>query len=183
MDVKKTITSIFMVPTLKINRDRLRKNGFINGYILDYRRDVQYEGCVYVLFKPQNIDEFREFLQDEYERTKDVIEDYDYEDGYVVIVYKLDKSFEKDFDLIKQGKYSKTSKRFQESFPKIIKIKSGAYQRDEISLQYRVFNKTEDLKQYWEDKLGVDFDASMEVWSGWDDEKEILNLENVKQNV
>ena len=65
----------------------------------------------------------------------------------------------------------------------MIKIKSGAYQRDEISLQYRVFNKTEDLKQYWEDKLGVDFDPSMEVWNGWDDEKEILNLENVKQNV
>ena len=32
-DIKRNITSIFMVPTLKIGREELENNGFINGYV------------------------------------------------------------------------------------------------------------------------------------------------------
>ena len=35
MNLEKTITSIFMVPTLKIPKEQLLKNNFINGYIKD----------------------------------------------------------------------------------------------------------------------------------------------------
>ena len=55
--------------------------------------------------------------------------------------------------------------------------------KDEISLQYRVFNKTEDLKTYWEEKLGVDFDDDWEVWDGFDLDKETLNLDKIKEHV
>ena len=183
MEIKKTITSIFIVPTLSIGREKLGDNGFINGYIKDGRKDVQYEGCVYLLFKPENLDKFREFLDVEYERTKSIIDDYDYEDGYVVIVYMLNSKLEKDFDLIKQGKYSKTSSAFQSIFPKIVKLKRNNLYKDEISLQYRIFNKTEDLKKYWEDKFDAELDADMEVWSTFIEEDEILNLDKLKDNV
>ena len=183
MKIKKTITSIFIVPTLSIGREKLGDNGFINGYIKDGRKDVQYEGCVYLLFKPENLDKFREFLDEEYERTKSIIDDYDYEDGYVVIVYMLNSKLEKDFDLIKQGKYSKTSNAFQSIFPKIVKLKRNNLYKDEISLQYRIFNKTEDLKKYWEDKFDAELDADMEVWSTFIEEDEILNLDKLKDNV
>ena len=182
MDVKKTITSIFIVPTLGIPRDKLTENGYINGYVLDSRRDIQYRDSVYVLFRPENLEKFRDFLDDEYDRTKSIIDDYDYEDGYVVLVYMLDDKYRRDFDLIKKGRYSKTSPEFQALFPKIVKIKVNGLHKDELSLQYRVFNKTEDLRIYWEEKLGVDFDEAMEVWSGYTEEKEILNLENFKQH-
>lgn len=181
MDVKKTITSIFMVPTLKIVKGELSENGFINGYVKDESREVQYEGCIYLLFQPKNLDKFREFLDSEYERTKSVIDDYDYEDGFVVVVYKLDSKFSKDFKLIKKGKYSKTSKSFQALFPKLVKIKTSGLSRDEISLQYRVFNKTEDLIKFWEDKLGVEFDEDQEVWHAFDEEEETLNIEKIKE--
>ena len=95
MELKKTITSIFMVPTLKINRDKLKENGYLNGYMSDVRRDVQYQNAVYLLFQPSNLDKFREFLDDEYQRTKQLIDDYDYEDGFVVVVYTLDKKWKK----------------------------------------------------------------------------------------
>jgi hypothetical protein len=183
MDLKKTITSIFIVPTLKINRDRLRGNGFINGYVSDCQREDQYENCIYVVFKPDDIGRFRDFLQDEYDRTVSVIEDYDYDDGVVVVVYQLDKEFQKDIKLIKQGKYSKTSKHFQEIFPRIMKIRREGLHRDEISLQYRIFNKTQDLREYWEEKLGVVLDDNMEVWTGWNDETESLNTQKLKENV
>jgi len=183
MEVRKTITSIFMVPTLGFPRESLRNNNFINAYIKDENLDHNYKDAVYLLFKPDNIDKFREFLEVEQERSKDFIEDYDYEDGYVVLIYKLNAKFKKDFAIIKKGKYSTTSKEFQALFPKIVKIIIQGLNRDEISLQYRVFNKTEDLITFWEDKLGVTFNDDQEVWNGWEEETEILNINKIKKYV
>jgi len=185
MEIKKNITSIFMVPTLKVPKDALRGNGFINAYVRDARKEDCYDECIYLLFKPENLDKFREFLDNEYERTKAVIEDYDYEDGYVVVVYQLDDKYKKDFTLIKQGKYSKTSLQFQKLFPKVIKITRNGLHKDEISLQYRIFNKADDLISFWEEKLGIDFAEivgdDFEVWEGWDESKEILELDKIKE--
>jgi hypothetical protein len=50
-----------------------------------------------------------------------------------------------------------------------------------VSLQYRVFNKTEDLKKYWEEKIGIEFDDSMEVWQGFIDERETLFIDKLKE--
>jgi len=172
-----------MVPTLKIPKDSLRENGFINGYVKDGSREVQYDNCIYLLFQPKDLDKFREFLDSEYERTKDLIDDYDYEEGYVVVVYQLDAKFSKDFDLVRRGKYSKTSPAFQALFPKVIKIKKNGLHRDEISLQYRVFNRTEDLIKFWEEKLGVEFSDDQEVWHGFEEENEILNIQKLKEYV
>lgn len=170
-----------MVPTLKVPKDALRNNGFINAYIKDARKEDQYKESIYLLFKPENLDKFREFLDDEYERTRSIIEDYDYEDGYVVIVYKLDTKYKKDYQLVKYGKYSKTSKEFQKLFPKIIKIVKNGLHRDELSLQYRIFNRAEDLIEFWQDKLGIEWEDEYEVWEGWDEQKEILNLDKIKE--
>jgi hypothetical protein len=183
MERKHTITSIFIVPTLSIGRDKLINNGFVNGYIKDGMRDIQYENAVYLLFKPTNLDKFKNFLDSEYERTKSIIDDYDYEDGYVVIVYEINSKLKDDIELIKQGKYSKTSTQFQGIFPKVVKIKKNGLNRDEVSLQYRVFNKTEDLIQFWEDKLGVELPEDLEVWHGFFDEFETLDLNKIKEYV
>lgn len=185
MEIKKNITSIFMVPTLKVPKDALRGNGFINAYIKDARREDQYKDSIYLLFKPTDLDKFREFLDSEYERTKTIIEDYDYEDGFVVVVYQLNDKYKKDFNLIKEGKYSKTSEEFQKLFPKVIKIVRNGLHKDEISLQYRIFNKNEDLVSFWEEKLGIDLKEvvgkDFEVWEGWDESKEILELDKIKE--
>jgi len=174
-----------MVPTLKVPKDALKGNGFINAYIKDARREDQYKDSIYLLFKPENLDKFREFLDSEYERTKSVIEDYDYEDGYVVVVYQLNDKYKKDFLLIKEGKYSKTSTDFQKIFPKVVKIVRNGLHKDEISLQYRIFNKAEDLVNFWEEKLGIDLIQTIgedfEVWDGWDEQKEILELDKIKE--
>ncbi len=176
-----------MVPTLKVPKDALLSNGFINGYIKDTRKEDQYKDSVYLLFKPENLDKFREFLDSEYERTKIIIEDYDYEDGYVVVVYQLNQEYKKDFELVKKGKYSKTSLDFQKIFPKIIKITKNGLHKDELSLQYRIFNKSDDLVEFWQDKLGINIKLIMglnfEVWEGFNESNEILELNNVKEHV
>jgi DNA recombination-dependent growth factor C len=63
----------------------------------------------------------------------------------------------------------------------VIKITKNGLHRDEISLQYRIFKKTDDLKQYWEDRLDIVFTDDMEVWDGFDFRRETLNLDTVKQ--
>lgn len=181
MDLKKTVTSIFMVPTLKINRDDLFNNNCINGYLIDNRRDVQYKDAVYLLFKPDDMDVFREFLEREYERTKDIIDDYDYEDGFVVVVYKLNKKWKNDFLLVREGLYSKTSKEFQNQFPKVLKIMKKGLHRDEISLQYRIFKKTSDLREYWETKIDCEISEDAEVWSVFELKNETLDLDKIKE--
>jgi hypothetical protein len=178
---KKTISSIFIVPTLKIDREELKKNSFINAYIKDGAREIQYNNAVYLVFKPDNIDSFRSFLDNEYERTKQIIDDYDYEDGLVVLVYELDLKYKQDFELIKLSQYSKTSQEFQDLFPKVVKIMQGTLYKDEVSLQYRIFNKTEDLVKFWEDLLDVTFNKEQEVWSWFDEDNETLNLNKIKQ--
>jgi hypothetical protein len=183
MERKHTITSVFIVPTLSIGRDKLLDNGFLNGYIKDSNKDIQYENAVYLLFKPKDLDKFRDFLDGEYERTKSIIDDYDYEDGYVVVVYEVNPRLKDDIELVKQGKYSQTSKKFQEIFPKVIQIKQNGMRRDEISLQYRVFNKTEDLVKFWEDKLEVTLPEDLEVWHGFFDEFETLDITKIKEDV
>lgn len=187
MELKKTLTSIFFVPTLGINREGLYNNGYLNGYFKDINKEVQYENCIYLLFKPKNIQKFKDFLDNEYARTKQIIDDYDYENGFIVVVYKLDLNYKNDFKLIKLGKYSETSAEFQKLFPVTLKVKkidkvTGAEKYiDDTSLQYRIFNKTIDLKEYWENKLAVDFDNKMEVWDTWEEIKEILDINNIKQ--
>jgi len=185
MAIKKTISSMFMVPTLGINREGLKNNQFINGYQWDVNRDIKHENSVSLLFKPKNMPKFKDFLDNEYERTEDIIEDYD-SDGFVVVVYSLNKKFEKDFELIKQGKYSRTSSKFQDLFPKIMTIDKkgddGKIRREEEeSLQYRIFNKTEWMKQYWEDRIAINFNEGMEYWSGYDESKELLDISKIKE--
>ena len=181
--MRKTITSIFMVPTLKIPKDELKNNEFINGYITDPSHNIEYLDAIYVLFKPKNIDRFRRFLDNEYERTKMIIEDYDCDDGYVVVVYKLNPEYEEDFNLIRQGKYSKTSEKFQKLFPVVIKIVKDGLHKDELSLQCRIFKKTPDLIEFWENEFDMSFDEDWEVWRGFNEEDETLNIEKVKENV
>jgi hypothetical protein len=65
----------------------------------------------------------------------------------------------------------------------VIKIKKNGLHKDEISLQYRVFNRTEDLIKFWEEKLGVEFEDDQEVWHAFQEENEILNIEKLKEYV
>lgn len=183
MDLKNlTISSIFMVPTLKIPGDKLINNGFINGYISDKNKEVNYNNAVYLLFKPKDLDYFRDFVDEERDRTSSLLDDYDYP-PYVVIVYALNPRYIEDFLLIKRGKYSKTSQEFQNEFPKIKKIiKNGKY-KDEIALQVQIFNKSQGLREYWENKINIDFRDDMEVWPSFEDEKEVLDINKIKQLV
>lgn len=176
---QKTITTIFLLPTLKIPKDDLLDNGFINAYERDNLQEDYPEDVIFLLLKPTNLDKFREFLQNEYDRTENIIDDYDYAGGYVVLVYKLNESIKTDTTLIKQGQYSKTSKEFQSLFPPSVQIKTGSGIKTETSLQIRIFKKSADIREYWENKIGSRIGDNQEVWETYNKDKEVLILKNI----
>ena len=142
MEIKKTISTIFIVPSLKFEKGTLIENGFINGYVGDVNKEENYKDAVYILFKPKNKEQFILFTDAEYiSKERKLIDEYDYDEGWVVLVYKLEEKYKKDYALVKKGKYSKTSKEFQELFPKVIKIIRNGLHKDEVALQHRIFKK------------------------------------------
>lgn len=190
MKKTKTITRIFIAPTLFDRKDeeRVRKqmteNGLVNVFIKDKGREVQYDNCVYFLYKPDDMDRFRDFLEEEYERTSAVIDDYDYEGGYVVVVYQLSPVWLEDYELIKQSLYSKTSKEFQDLFPRVVHITDAVgLRKDTLSLPFRVFNKTQDLVDELEKEFGVHISSKQEMWHKFEEEFETLDIEKIRQHV
>jgi hypothetical protein len=179
-DIKPTVSKIFFIYPLKIPAEHLVDNNLLNAYSHDSMNDHSYEDAVYLLFKPSNMDRFREFLDSEYERSDNILEDYDY-GKFVVVVYKMDSKYNDDYALIREGRYSKASLAFQKEFPRIKKIIIKGLHKDELSLQFRIFNKTGDLIDFWEDKFGMKFDDNQELWEGYNKEKETLTEEVLRE--
>ena len=179
----KTITSIFMVKPLMIPKSDLKENGFINAYIKDEMNDIQYEDCVHLLFHPDFPARFRKFLNREYDRTKAIVTDYDYPNGFAVVVYKLDSKFALDYELVKQSKYSKTSKDFQNQFPETVELVMNGKSTMENSLQYRIFNRTPDLVEFWRNRNLFTFKEDEEIWHSFNEAKEILTEKKLKDMI
>jgi len=176
LNTAKTINSLFMVPTLGIEIALLKKHGYISSYSIDSLREVQYPDAVYILFKPKDLEAFKLFLDNEYIQSTKIIEDYNYEGGYVIVVYALLPEFKADYALIKQGKYSLTSKKFQALFsPNVYIIENGIPVKHQ-SIQYKIFNRTKDLIAYWEDKIGQKLYPEQELWIMYEEENESLKL-------
>ena len=173
----KTITTIFIVPTLGIKRKDLKDNGFINGYLEDFNHELDYKDVVYLLFKPKNLNEFRVFLEKCYEDNDLIIEDYnDNNNNKIIIIFKMKEEFKKDYNLILAGKYSKTSEKFKEQFPKTVILANGV---ETASLQQMIFYKHEKLARYWANFLNDNdiINNQLELWPEVDLKQEILNYE------
>lgn len=182
-DKRITVSSIFLVPTLKIEEKHIKTHGFINGYNFAPDKEEYNENFVFLLFKPKNMDNFQWFVDEEYDRTDAILEDFDVDKGYVVLVYRLNAAFKTDFDLIRQGKYSKTSQKFQELFKKVKTIIREGEPKDEMSLQWKIFTKAEDLREFWEgdDMIGQRLPKDSEVWYEFNEEKETLTVDKIKE--
>lgn len=182
ISLTKTLSSIFITPLLGIDRFYLtdEKIGYQNAYLFDSERDITYQDVVYLLFKPTNFVKFKEFLTAEKAKPEGPIDDYDYEGGFVVLVYMIPKPFIQEMDKFLNGKYSQFSPELKELYPKVVRItdKNGL-RKDEMALVWRIFKKDKFLKKYWEDLLNTVFDDDMEVWSVLDLERETLNIKQL----
>jgi len=150
-----------------------RKYGFINAFIGDTQHVNGLECPIYLLFRPPLSLVFQKFLEKEYE-TGMLIEDYSYEGGYTVLLYEYPKEFQHDYQLVREGKYSKTSDIYKEVFP-------DKDPTDEPTIQHLVLHKDIRLKTYREDTLGITLSEEDELWSVFNEEEETLNIDKYKK--
>jgi hypothetical protein len=168
-DTRKTISTLFLLPGIGLSRKDILKWGFLSAYIDDLHHDPHYENSVYLLFKPDKIRDFQDFLEFEKLRTPLLIEDYDYPGGYVVVVYSFPKDYALEYSLFKKGKYSKFRKKYKALFPdKVIVVTKEGNKEEKVSLAYHIFNKTDAIRLYWEERLLTEMDPNMEMWSSPD---------------
>lgn len=174
---RKNCTTIFLLPGIGHTRQRLLQFGFVAAFLDDVNHEVHYEEAVYLLFKPEDIGAFQKFLEEEYRKPGLIVEDYDYRGGYIVTVYKIDERYLPEYQLFLQGKYSKFSPEYISLFPTeiVAELPSGA-KVVKHSLHYHIFNRTREIREYWERKIGEKISDNMELWSSPDMDKEVLDI-------
>ena len=180
----KTTTTILLLPAVGTSRRSLMKYGFINGYLADKHHEIQYQDAVYILFRPESWEKFGYHLERE-EKSENLIAQYDYAGGYIVLVYSILDKWKEVLPLFKEGKYSQLNDEYKSQFPQMVRTmdsKTGLMS-DELSLQYMIFTKAEPLQKMWEKELGISFKElgpDMEVWGKPDKEKETLDIEKIR---
>lgn len=182
---KATYSTMFLLPGIGTSRRSLKKYGFVNAYLDDRHHDIHYENAVYLLFRPRPMETIADYIV--LERTNELLlEEYDYEEGYVVLVYRFNPKWQEDYHIFKEGKYSRMSREYKEMFPKFVDLvdpKNGKIEK-ELTLQYHIFNRTEGLKKMQERELGMKLDefGDIEYWSSPDVEnKETLDINKIKE--
>jgi len=174
----RTNTSLFLLPGVGLDISMLKPFGFINAYIGDIKAD-HYSYCIYLLFKPTNIEKFNDFLNEQYISTGLIVDEYDYDGGFVVVVYKFPEDYQQEYKLFLSGKYSQFRKKYKDLFPIEIDSEDDAGPFTQPSFFFHVFNRTKELEKYWFDKIGEKLDKDGEYWSRPDVVKETLNIEKI----
>lgn len=174
-----TISNLFMVPLLKIGRKQLKSLGLVNSYLFNGEDPEAYPNAIHLLFRPEKIERFNNFIADERDAGKPIIGERDYEGGLVMITYVLPSKYEKDYELIWEGRYSETSKDYRKDIPSVVQfVKKTGIKASDMTLQHMIFNKYAPLKRYWEEQLGVELDEDAELWSKPSIETETFKLSN-----
>jgi hypothetical protein len=166
------ISELFILPVLGIPKHLLLQNSFINCYLFNEEEDIKYENCLYLLFKPKNMEWFNNFVASEEDRGANILEEYDYGGIYTMLVYNIPEKFRKDVDVVLQGKYSKVSKEYKDMFPKL--ISDGV--KESLGLAWCVLHKKEYIKKYWEEELDMIFPVENEYWKLYEISSESFNV-------
>jgi len=149
--------------------DYLLINGFRNAYLNDYNYPM--DGCIYCVFKPQEFtDKFRQ-LTEILEQHSLYKSTYDIEGG-VVFIFNISDVFKKDIELIKDGKYSKTSPEYKRLFPQTVRDKKG---NKVLFSNWMILHKHPQFKKRMEEYVGQSIEDDAELWDPFNPKYEVLN--------
>ncbi len=181
-----TDTSRFLLPCFGIPFKRLEELGFLNSYLYDKNREKVNDKDIhiYLLFKPSGNQLY--LLQKKIEdfESKDkhnivLLEDYDYDHGYIVIVFKFPERFRKDYNLFLQGKYSQFSDEFKDFFPEQREVNFESETLRGKQLQWMVIHKYPKYKKLQEEKYGFSLDLAPEIYHLPIEEDETLDIDKI----
>lgn len=87
--------------------------------------------------------------------------------------YRIPQELQKDFEKLKQGKYSELSNWYKKQYDKEIQLTPS---RKEPSLQWRVFNKCPEFKEKMEKYIEHKIEEGQEIYTIISKQKETLEL-------
>lgn len=178
---KISATNLFVLPVLGIGREKLLGVGFVEAFIKDELRELEYERAVYLLFRPERWDEFNVFVEEQRERRAPLVDEYSYSDGWAVLVYQFPEKFKRDVDIIMTGKFSKVGREFKGAIPMYYKTSTiNGVVVEEMTNQHLIFNRSKKCKEYWKRELDLDFGPEDETWHFYP-EREVLNEASLKR--
>ncbi len=170
-----TSANLFIRPLFGIPVKVLDEFDFKNAYIKDEIKGMEYPHCIYLLFRPKNQEKFNEFVEGERQRGV-LVDEYDYAEGYTMLVYRYHEKWKEDILLINAGKFSEVSTDYKNEIPD----KAGEQSATVMSIQYHVFLKTAFIKGLWKEKYNLDITDKDEHWPHYT-EREIFSEETFKR--
>lgn len=175
-------TSLFLLRGLKLvpvsvsvdNSQLVNIYGYINSYVKDIDHVTVLDRPIYLLFKPKDLSVFGEFVEEQYIEGN-LKEDYDYPNGYTVLLYEFPEKFLDDYNKIIIGKYSQVSEEYKKLFP----IKNGQGMK---LIARAILDRDKDLRATRAEEFGMRLDEWGEDWELWkmfEIEKETLNINKI----
>lgn len=169
-------STIFLLQPLGLSRKKLGSLGFVNAYLQDKHCPLSYIGnMVFLLFKPGEEGSFRYFTDTERLRTPLFIDEYDYEGGYTVLVYEFPDALSGDFELFRQGKYSRFSEAFRATIGQELEVVIEGVTYTQPTMQHAVITRLPEWKAILEEEWGVVIDSDQDLWKRPSNE-EVLDI-------
>jgi hypothetical protein len=183
------ITTFLAKPIFQENFDVIKKSGFINAFtsdpeIMELLTLSSNQRFLFLLFKNKkmNLDELKKIVSTLAQIPVEIVFAYELVNDYSMIVVEYPDKYLYDFDHVVKGEYSKLSQSFKEKFPMTKDINSphGVWMAKEYTLYYHIFNKTEWLKNFWLERLGLaDLSEKMEFWTQPSQEDLIFQIKSI----
>ncbi len=185
-------TSTFLLPAFGVRIQNWFKFGFVNAYLSDINREKTNDKDIhlYLLFKPNDKQkaELNKKISDLSEsdiNKTDYIEDYDYEEGYIVLVLKFPEKYRKDYNRFLKGKYSYFSEEYRNLFTEdqmveFINENDKVEKLASKSFQWLVINRDPRMKKFTEKKYDIQLSPEDEVYHLYVEEKETLDVDKLK---
>lgn len=116
---------------------------------------------------------------DLWEKNLTLIEDYDYPNGYTVLVLRFPEQFRKDYELYLEGKFSKFSVEYKQKMPEQTEAIVDGRKIPGMSTPYMVVHKEERMRKFWEQQFNCYIDPKDEYWGIPNVEKETLDIDKI----
>jgi len=187
---KDNISTIFLLPCLQIKARLLSKfyiMGFEKSFMFSKKHNYDFNP-LFLLFnaKSQFDLNFYMFTQS-LEKNQNHVETIDLSPNKILFVFRIPKKFDADYQFFLEGKYSAMSRDFKNLFPEYEYLvdKNGILVKDENGKPikkatpfYHIFNKTKDLKNLYQQRLGTDVKLPEDLYDKYKPEEETLHYEH-----
>lgn len=183
---KFTKTTLFLTRCIfSVNFEALRKTGFVDSYVEDPTHPIEgSQDKIFLLFKNKNltVEDLSNIINVLAVIPINIIHSYELVNDYSMIVIEFPKEFSSDYKMFLEGKYSKFSKEFKETFPETRDVFNERNQKigEEYTIYYHIFNRTDWLKNYWLKRLNlVKLEPGVELWQQADDKDLVFDVNSI----